>query len=68
MGRSLYRGIALRKAPVRLSRPVIISAVVLGAMSMAGIVAGRTEAPESEPPVVVETADLPAPSAGPDQS
>ena len=42
---------------MRISRPVIASAVALAAMAAVGIVSGQTPAPESEP-VVVETTDV----------
>ncbi|MGW8590647.1 hypothetical protein ACWGLC_02935 [Dietzia sp. NPDC055877] len=50
---------------MRISRPVIASVVVLGAMSAAGFAAGAVEDPEVAPPVV-ETVELPHSTINPD--
>lgn len=48
---------------MRLSRPVVASAVVLTAMAVTGFASGKTAVPETTP-VVVETT-VPAPAAPP---
>lgn len=50
---------------MRISRPVIVSVVALGAMSAAGFAASAVEDPEGAPPVV-ETAELPHSTNNPD--
>ena len=56
-------GTEVGKARMRISRPVIASAVTLAAMAAVGVAAGQVESPESEP-IVVEATDV-APAALP---